>query len=373
MKQEYQKMQESLLPNLEKREEMWERIVTESGKGRKQKQNAYLKMGLISSVVAAVVIFGLFLPQRGLADHIREMIQSVFAKGSDNITEDAQKDLYLDKDRHVKMQIKEMLSDGSCVYLGIRYRALDQEGKDFIFDPKWGSGKAVDNDRIFSVLYSQEYIANISGWSYNLEEIEEMRTEDERYFVFYFFESGDDFSFDAGEMHFQYAMPEATTGFQQGKIDVKSNLDRILYRVKKKDASQGAEQAIYLSISKISFRLLMPGADSLRGAAGAPEGCVKVVFTTKDGQKRVSCPMPSTSKDDLKKVECPVPGTPQDNSPMMKLIEGVENKGEYQMLCDIFENFYEPGIVAPSATLDHPEQIAALEIAGEPYELIREE
>lgn len=359
MKQEYQKMQESLLPAQEKREEMWERIVTESGESRGQKRRTHLKTGMIGSVVAAVLICGLFLPQIGLAAHIREMIQSAFIKGNDNITGDVQNNLYSDEDQHVEMQIREMLSDGSCVYLGIRYRALDQEGKDFLSNPEWGSGKAVSNDKIFSFLPSQEYIAHSSGWSYSLEEIGGMQKDDERYFVYHLFENGDNVSFDDGEMSFVYAMPEAQGELKQGKIAIKSNLDRILYRVEKKDATKGEHQPIYLNISKISFRLLMSGADSLKGEDGADDESVKVVFTTKDG---------------LEREDYAVAVTPKDDSPMMKLVEGSKNKSEYGMLSGLFEEDNHKKLLAsPSATIDHPDQIAGLEIGGEQFELIREE
>lgn len=359
MKQEYQKMQESLLPDQEKREEMWERIVAESGKSREQKKRVYLKTGVIGSVAAALLICGLFLPQIGLAAHIREMIQSVFVKGSDNIAEDVQNDLYSDEDQHVKMQIREMLSDGSCVYLGISYRALDQEGKDFLSNPEWGSGKAVSNDKIFSFVPSQDYIAHSSGWSSNLEEIEGMKKDDERYFVYHLFEDGDNFSFDDGKMSFEYAMPEAQGNLKQGKIAIKSNLDRILYRVEKKDAAQGEHQPIYLSISKISFRLLMPGADSLKGVDGADDESIKVVFTTKDG---------------LVREDYAVAVMPKDDSPMMKLVDGSKDRGEYRMLYGLFqEDNHKKLLASPSATIDHPDQIAGLEIGGEQFDLIREE
>ncbi|MCH5268301.1 MAG: hypothetical protein J1E62_08160 [Lachnospiraceae bacterium] len=362
MKQEYQKMQESLLPKQEKREEMWERIVTESGESRKRKRNSLFKTGMIGSAVAALLICVLFLPQIGLADHIRGIIQSAFVKGSDNVTKDVQNDLCSDKNEHVKMEISEMLSDGFCVYLGIRYRALDQEGKDFLFDEKWGSGKGVSaaEKQIFSLLYTQEFVTtHDQGWSADIEEIEELKKEDERYFVYLLFENGDNFSFDDEEISFKYAMPEAEGGFKKGKITIKSNLDRILYRVEKKDAAQGEHQPIYLSVSKLSFQLLMPGADSLKGKDGADDEDVKVVVTTKDGLERY---------DDASV------NTPKDSFPMMKLIEDVENKGEYRILYGLFhEDNYEKLLASPSATIDHPDEIAALEIAGEQFHLIREE
>lgn len=364
MKPEYQKMQESLLPDQEKREEMWEKIVAESGKGGKQRRGVSVKTGLIGSVVAALLICALFLPQTGLADHIREVIQSSFVKGNDNLTGEVQNDLYSDQDEHVKMQISEMISDGACVYLGIRYRALDQEGRDFLFDPKWGYGKAASTADvwIFSFLESREYIEHSHcDWHSYLQEIEEMRTDDERYFVYEHVEGGDEFSFDDWKMRFCYAMPSAKTigGYKQGVLDIKSNLDRFLYRVEKKDAVPGEGQAMYLSVSKLSYRLLMPGADALREKSGVARDSVKIIFTTKDG---------------LEREDHSIPDTPHEDSPMMKLIEDVENKGEYQMLSGLFEeDNHKELIVSPAATLDYPDQIAAIEISGEQYDLIRVE
>lgn len=362
MKQEYQEMQESLLPAPEKREEMWERIVKESTQNRKQRRRDYLKTGLISSTAAALLACVLFLPQIGLADHINELIQSVFVKGTDNITKDVQKDLYSDEDQHVKMQIKEMLSDGSCVYLGIRYQALDREGREFLVDPKWLAGNGVTSDEAFFFWPSQKYLKHSTGWTFDLEEVEEMRTDDERYYTYYLFEEDDHFSFEDGELPFQYAMSEVPGHLKEGKIDVKSNLDRVLYRLEKKSAGSKEASPIYLSVSKLSFWLLMPEVDSLKGenedADDEPKE-LKVVFTTKDGLERYN----------ISDVT-----VPEKNSQMMKLVDDQKNKQEYRLLSGTFqEDNHERLIASPEATLDHPDQIAAIEIAGEPYELIREE
>lgn len=361
VKQEYQKMQESLLPDPEKREEMWERIVKESAQNKKQRRRDYLKAGLISSTAAALLLCVLFVPQIGLADHINELIQSVFVKGTDNVTKEVQKDLYSDEDQHVKMQIREMLSDGSCVYLGIHYQALDREGREFLVNSKWFGGNGVTGDKPFC-LSSQEYLKHGTGCTFNLEEIEEMRTDDERYYTYYFFESDDRFSFEDGELPFQYSMSEVPGHLKEGKIDIKSNLDRVLYRLEKKGAGSKEASPIYLSVSKLSFLLLMPGADSLKGenenADDEPKE-LKVVFTTKDGLERY----------DISTVD-----VPEKNSRMMKLLDGQKNKQEYRLLGGTFqEDNHKKLIASPEATLDHPDQIAAIEIAGESYELIREE
>lgn len=363
MKQEYQKMQESLLPDPKKREEMWEGIVKESIQNRKQRRRNYLKTGLISSTAAAALLACvLFLPQIGLADHINELIQSVFVKGTDNITKEVQKDLYSDEDQHVKMQIKEMLSDGSCVYLGIHYQALDQEGREFLVDPKWLAGKGVTSDEPFFFWPSQEYLKHSTGWTFDLEEIEEMRTDDERYYTYYLFEEDDRFSFEDGELPFQYAMSEVPGHLKEGKIDIKSNLDRFLYRLEKKGAGSKEASPIYLSVSKLSFWLLMPGADSLKEEYEDVDEdlkMLKVVFTTKDGLERY----------DISTVD-----VPEKNSQMMKLVDNQKNKQEYRLLSGTFqEDNHKRLIASPEATLDHPDQIAAIEIAGELYELIREE
>lgn len=359
MKQEYREMQERLLPNEEKREEMWERIVKASAENRKQKRGRYIQIRLISGIAAALLACVLFLPQIGLADHINELIQTVFVKGTDNITKEVQKDLYSDEDQHVKMQIREMLSDGSCVYLGIRYQALDQEGREFLVDPKWLAGNGVTSDEPFLFWPSQEYLKHGTGWNFNLEEIEEMRTDDERYYTYYLFESDDRFSFEDGEMPFQYAMSEVPGHLKEGKIDIKSNLDRVLYRLEKKGAGSKEASPIYLSVSKLSFRLLMPGAESLKGEYGTAGEDVKVVFTTKDGLERY----------DISDVT-----VPEKNSRMMKLVDGQKNKQEYRLLSGTFqEDNHKKLIASPEATLDHPDQIAAIEIASEQYELIREE
>lgn len=69
------------------------------------------------------------------------------------------------------MKIREMLSDGSCVYCNICYEALDAEGE------KWLKKQKFEEDSI-------RFQHIIGGWT--LLEQKELATEKERYFALYY-------------------------------------------------------------------------------------------------------------------------------------------------------------------------------------------
>lgn len=342
MKQEYKEMQEKMLPSEEKREEMWERIVKESAENRKQKPGRYLKTGLIGSVAAALLACVLFLPQIGLADRVK-YIQSIFANGSD-VSKDIQEDIYVDQDQHVKMQVKEALSDGSSIFLGICYTALDQEGKEWLSQLKDYAQWNEWDDYIMTAVPSEDEIEYSIGWGQNWDEQEELATENERHFIFSYFGNEDVPLSVKSKQTFRYSMSE---GFREFQIARKANLDKMLYRIKKEKSSKDEEGPLYLRISKLSFQFLLQ--NNMRDPK-------KIVFLMKDGSRRYG------SMDSMY--------SPKKTSELMKLVE--KEEGNYSILSGSFVDQDAPEEVLPWTTINDPKQIAAVEIDGKRYDLVLE-
>lgn len=362
MKQEYQKMQERLLPDKKKQEEMWERIVKGEAECQKQKRRKYLKTG-VTGIVAAALVCMLILPQTGMADSIKYVL-SQFTKKSE-VTEDIQKDTYSDQDEHVKMQVKEMLSDGTSVFLGICYTALDQEGKEWLarLDPDPDVVKNWDDLMISGIgAASEKDLEYCIGWSENLVEQKELATEKERHFLFSYFNDGDASVSAQDHYTLRYTMPE---GFKEFQVSRKANMEKVLYRIEKKDASTEQFEPLYLHVSKLSFQLLLRknAKYDYNEFDGLDSG--NIVFIMEDGSKKIA--------------ELSSRYTPGKDSELMRLVKG--SAKEYSILSGQFkEEGYDSGEVSLWETINKPDHIAAVEISGDRndyedglYRLVREE
>ncbi len=346
MKQEYREMQEKLLPGQEKQEEMWAGVVRRYAEEKQKKRRKYLKTGVAGSIVAAVLICMVFLPENGLADGMRKYIRSQFTKKSD-ITEDIQKDTYTDQGGHVKMRVREMLSDGTHVFMGICYTALDQEGKEWLaeLNPKEITGW---DDMIITGVASEDDIAYSSGWGENLVEQTEMATENERHFVFSYFNDGDASVSAEDHYTFRYTMPE---GFREFQVTRKANLDKTVYRVKKNKASTDRFDLRYLQVSKLSFQLLMQQNSQYDAEEFSLPDNGQIAFVMKDGSKQIA--------------QLSSQYAPRKDSELMKLVQGPE--GDYSILSGSFVEEYGAGEKRFEA-IDNPEEITAVEIGGNRYD-----
>lgn len=350
MKQEYREMQERLLPDREKQEEMWERIVKEGAEYQKQKRRKFLKTG-VAGITAALLACMLILPQTGMADGIKYVL-SQFTKKSD-IAEDIQKDTYSDQDGHVKMRVKEMLSDGTNVFLGICYTALDQEGKEWLarLDPDPDVVRNWDDLMISGVgAASEKDLEYCIGWGENLVEQTNLATEKERHFLFSYFNDGDASASAQGYYTLRYTMPE---GFKEFQVTRKANMEKVLYRIEKNGASTERFEPRYLHVSKLSFQLLLRknAKYDINEFDGLDSG--KIAFVRKDGSKVMA--------------ESSSQYTPGKDSELMKLVKG--SAEEYRILSGRFkEEGYDRGEVSPWAAINNPDQIAAVEISGDQYD-----
>ena len=73
-------------------------------------------MGALSgAIAAAMLVITLCLPQTGLAESVKGIMQKFFYKNTD-IVQDVMHNVYEDCDEHIRMKIEEMLSDGACIY-----------------------------------------------------------------------------------------------------------------------------------------------------------------------------------------------------------------------------------------------------------------
>ena len=241
MRQDYQKMQEQILPGREKQDEIWDIIEKRAEKkhGRWSQRHA---VKLAGGIAAAILVCVLCIPQTGLADNVKGFLNQFFDRPA-NVKEDVVKNVYEDSDGHVKMQVTKMLSDGACAYLDICYQALDETGKQWLFKEKLG----ID---AIQFLYEGDIIGKTVGYSAGLEEYKDMATEQARYFTFECVDYSGNFNMNEIERILSYPMCEKKG---EGKIKLSSNMDTFAYQLKGEGSPSKFYKPEYLLVSKLSY------------------------------------------------------------------------------------------------------------------------
>jgi len=288
MRQDYQKMQEQILPGREKQDEIWGIIEkrAEKGCGRLDHRHA---VKLTGGIAAAILVCVLCIPQTGFADNVKGFLNQFFDKSA-SVKQDIVENVYEDSDGHVKMQVTKMLSDGACAYLDICYQALDDKGK------QWLSKEKLGIDAI-QFLYEGDIIGKTVGYAAGLEEYKDMATEQARYFTFHCKDYSGNFNMNEIERILSYPMCGKKG---EGKIKLSSNMDTFAYRLQGEDSPSKFYKPEYLLVSKLSYGIFGKnqgvytrihdkygsGTRLNDDFLASPDGdFVKVSFVMKDGSK----------------------------------------------------------------------------------------
>lgn len=288
MRQDYQKMQEQILPGREKQDEIWDIIEkkAEKGCGRLDHRHA---VKLTGGIAAAILVCVFCIPQTGFADNVKGFLNQFFDKSA-SVKQDIVENVYEDSDGHVKMQVTKMLSDGACAYLDICYQALDDKGK------QWLSKEKLGIDAI-QFLYEGDIIGKTVGYAAGLEEYKDMATEQARYFTFHCKDYSGNFNMNEIERILSYPMCGKKG---EGKIKLSSNMDTFAYRLQGEDSPSKFYKPEYLLVSKLSYGIFGKnqgvytrihdkygsGTRLNDDFLASPDGdFVKVSFVMKDGSK----------------------------------------------------------------------------------------
>jgi len=237
-------MQEELMPGRETQDWMWEEIEKKAAAGEK-KQDRWAGLKITASIAAAVLLFVLLIPQTSWADQITGFIKEFFYTGAD-VKENIAQNVYEDEGKygHVRMQIRELLSDGACAYFNICYEALDEEGEEWLAD------QIFDVDDIRFTTYDDTDGSAYGSWQLN--ELEELATKKERHFAFSFENSSGSYSFKNKSMTLFYPMYHSQ-GI--GKVNIVSNLDTVSYRLVGDKSPSKYYEPKYLVVSRLSYAL----------------------------------------------------------------------------------------------------------------------
>lgn len=145
---------------------------------------------------AAAIAIGMAFSVTVFADEIKNTIYNLL--GRDEIVgEKVLNEVYSDSDGHVKMTVKELLSDNINSKAIIEYTALDDTGKDWL--ERVGTVREEYNQSIYDVELSPHFKDNNTAlygvsYSYSCYELEEYETETTRVFELSCETSGESYS-----------------------------------------------------------------------------------------------------------------------------------------------------------------------------------
>ncbi len=361
MRWDYREMQKEILPGRETQDWLWEEIEKKAAtENRKSVILPWFKAA--ASVAAAVLVLVVLFPQTSWAEQITGFLKEFFYMDAD-VEQSIVPNVYEDEGKygHVRMQIGELLSDGACVYFNICYEATDADGE------KWLAEQEFDGENIRFVNINNEE-AKSSGCEWELREQEELATEKARYFTFYYRDvSGNFYLKDIARTLF-YPMYNSQ-GI--GKIDITTNLDTVSYRLEGEGSPSRYYEPRYLVVSKLSYAVL-----------GKDKG-ISIKYIDKDGVPQYQMSKGFEEEldqrwEDGRKYGMETVFIMQDGS---RLDASVGNgmggdpigvpEVDYVVTSGCFNNDEDDW--RKNATLKDPEAVAALELDGIHYDLVKEE
>lgn len=219
---------------------------------QKEKKSRFFKRPLIA-VVAAACVFACSLPV--VAESVKSHLREKFPE-AETMPENIQYAFYEDSDDHIKVTVEEFLSDEMNVLMTVHYKALDEEGKEWLInrnfenDAEASRSIGVGRNVGFGIHPDMQDNTIIHGvnYSYNTEELKESATETDRFFVTFYEASGRDY--DSAKGIFSYPMPSGTKTVY---LDTKGNVPVSEFSLASDKVPSEYFTPTYMELSDLSF------------------------------------------------------------------------------------------------------------------------
>ncbi len=199
MKERYSRFMDNITPERSD-EELFRTVLDRADKKEKIKmtEKKILKKVVMIPVAAAVALTLSVAGGAAIYNGVNHLRSSEIAQ-SPEVAESIRTEVFSDSTEHIKMTVEEYVSDGISAYATVKYEALDERGKN------WLTGSKFIHEDLCLVPCSIEYGSDFGGVSHSFGnfEIEEMRTETERYFYVELICSADDYD---GGIALKYTM-----------------------------------------------------------------------------------------------------------------------------------------------------------------------
>lgn len=178
MKERYSRFMDNITPERSD-EELFRTVLAKADKKEKIKmtEKKILKKAVVIPVAVAMALTLSIAGGAAIYSGFSHLRQSEIAQSPD-VAQSIQTEVFSDSTEHIKMTVEEYVSDGITAFATVKYEALDDIGRN------WLSYKNFDNDLLCLKPCTVEYGSRFGGvsHSYGNFEIEELRTESERYF-----------------------------------------------------------------------------------------------------------------------------------------------------------------------------------------------
>lgn len=178
MKERYSRFMDNITPERSD-EELLRTVLAKADKKEKIKitKKKILKKAVMIPVAAAAALALSVAGGAAIYNGVNHLRNSELAQSAE-VAESIQTGVFSDSTEHIKMTVEEYVSDGISAYATVKYEALDDTGK------SWLASKRFDHNLLCLLPCTLEYGSNFGGVSHSFSnfEIEEMRTETERYF-----------------------------------------------------------------------------------------------------------------------------------------------------------------------------------------------
>lgn len=149
-------------------------------KKMRNRRKRYRRLAVAIGMAAAVFCLAMTVPHTSFAQYVKDVFHGFWGEKKEVSSYVQTRGIFQDEDEHVKVSVKEMLSDEMYVSVVLKYQAKDEKGKEWI--SKAGPIVGVRTFEYNLDLSPKEPVNGCSGG----RELEDYRTDSARYFVLEF-------------------------------------------------------------------------------------------------------------------------------------------------------------------------------------------
>ena len=244
-REEYIKTIEDIKTDSSVKDSIWEEISVEKKERRKRIPRLYW-----AAVIMALCVCSFAIPV--VATEVQSWILRMNPEYN-SVSDKIETEVYTESEEHVTMTVVEMLSDEQMVCMTVKYEALDEEGekwlaeKDFM-NLEYASGeKGLD---LSPYIETENWADHLVNWSCGQRELEELKTDSERWFYLDYNASSRDYGSGVGKL--VYPMP---TGYEVAYIDTTGNVEVSMYELEGGPSASEYYQPTYIQLSDLSYTI----------------------------------------------------------------------------------------------------------------------
>lgn len=238
MKEQYNRIFNRINPE-KSNEELFQAVLGKAEKKTMTKKFSF-KRAVIIPLAAVLGLSATAVTAGAVYNGIQYLQKSEIAKNQE-IAEKIQSNIYEDSSENVKMTVEEYISDGLVIYATVHYEALNDKGKEWL-----NSYEKIEHS-LLSIVPKISDWGHAESHSYGNFEIEEFRTETDRYFRIELEIASRDYG--GEKVKFNYILDNAVRTVE---LDTECNVDVKWYELKSDENATDLFTPKYLVLSDIS-------------------------------------------------------------------------------------------------------------------------